>query len=472
MTIRRMLCAAALALTTAVALPASETGARDVRTPVPAHIDQRLLSASAPAPWADDDPADSLYRVAREALNRNDYHRAATLFEQITTRFPKSTYAADAWYYRGFALYRAGGEDDLREALRALDMQRTRFPKARTISDANELRVRIRGELAKRGDAASAETVASTAAESPECPRGSGERGDNESDLRTAALNALLQMDSESALPIIRQVLLKRDACSAAMRKKAVFLLSQKSSSETESVLIDVVKNDPSRDVRESAVFWLGQVHTDKAAAALEDIATSSGDIKLRERAIFALSQSNAPRSSAFVRRIAESSDAPESLREKAIFQLGQHASAENADYLRSIFARLGKDTRGDGLRKKVLFSLSQMHGFGNDKWLLNVALDNTQSDDVRKHALFSAGQAGVSSGELIGLYDRLTDRELKYQLIWVMSDSRDRGATDKLVEIAQKDRDFDMRKKAIFWLGQKNDPRVKQILIDIITKP
>jgi HEAT repeat protein len=256
------------------------------------------------------------------------------------------------------------------------------------------------------------------------------------------------------------------------MRKKAVFLLSQKSSSETETLLIDVVKNDPSRDVRESAVFWLGQVHSDKAASALEDIATSSADTRLREGAIFALGQSSSSRASAFVRRIAENSESPESLREKAIFQLGQRSSAENADYLKSLFGRLGKDSRSEGLRKNVLFSLSQMRGFGNDKWLLNVALDNSQSEDVRKHALFCAGQAGVSSAELVGLYDKITDRELKYQLIWVMSDSRDRGATDKLLEIAQRDKDIEMRKKAIFWLGQKNDPRVKQLLIDIITKP
>ena len=52
------------------------------------------------------------------------------------------------------------------------------------------------------------------------------------------------------------------------------------------------------------------------------------------------------------------------------------------------------------------------------------------------------------------------------------MSESRDRSATDKLVDIAQKDKDIEMRKKAIFWLGQKNDPRVKQMLIDIIMKP
>jgi hypothetical protein len=53
-----------------------------------------------------------------------------------------------------------------------------------------------------------------------------------------------------------------------------------------------------------------------------------------------------------------------------------------------------------------------------------------------------------------------------------VLSESRDRVATDKLIDIAQKDSDVEMRKKALFWLGQKNDPRVRQILTDILTRP
>ena len=437
----------------------------------PAVVDH-VMSTAAPAPWAEDDPADSLYKAAREALNRNDYRRAATLFEQITSRYPKSAYAGDAYYYRGFALYRAGGESNLRLALRALEDQRNRFPKAKTVTDASELRVRISGELARRGDADAAQRVTSTASEAAACPKGSGERGDNDSDIRTAALNALLQMDSESALPIIRQVLQKRDACSAAMRKKAVFLLSQRQSSETETIMIDVVKNDPSREVREAAVFWLGQVQTDKAASALEEIATTSGDVGLRDRAIFALSQSNSPRATSFVRRVAENADVPASVRQKAIFQLGQHPSAENAEYLRALFGRLGNDGHGEELRRNLLFSLSQMHGYGNDKWLLSVAGDGSHSEEVRKQALFAAGQAGVTGSEMAALYEKLPERELKAQLIWVLSESHDRAGADKLVEIAQKDRDPEMRKKAIFWLGQKNDPRIRQILLDIITKP
>ncbi|HEV7836915.1 MAG TPA: hypothetical protein VGO75_02525, partial [Gemmatimonadaceae bacterium] len=37
----------------------------------------RQASPQPPAPWAKSDPADSLYRLAREALSRGDYKRAA-----------------------------------------------------------------------------------------------------------------------------------------------------------------------------------------------------------------------------------------------------------------------------------------------------------------------------------------------------------------------------------------------------------
>lgn len=420
-----------------------------------------------PAPGAQADPADSLYRAGREAINKGDFRRAAELFAEIGRKHPRSEYAADALYWRAYSLYREGGEDELREALKSLDTQAQRFPKASTIGDANGLRTRIRGALAQLGDSKSAERISVQAGQSLACPK------DGDDDVRTAALNALLQMDADNALPILKQVLQKRDECSAAMRKKAVFLLSQKRSSDTEALLIDVIRNDPSRAVKEDAVFWLGQVNTDRAAAALEEIALSSSDTRMREKAIFALGQQNFARSGGSVlRRVAESNDSPRSVREQAIFQLGQKRSAENAEYLRGMFERMGKAGTSDNLRKSVLFSLSQMRGVGNDRWLLNIALNESESEDIRKHALFTAGQAGIPGSELVTLYDRISDRGVKEHLIWVMSDSRDAGAIDKLIDIAQKDRDMEMRKKALFWLGQKRDPRIVKLLTDIITKP
>ena len=418
-----------------------------------------------PAPWADADPADSLYRLGREAINRGDFRRAADLFAEISERYPRSQYAPDAPYWRAFALYRAGDDDDLREALKALKAQEKRFPRATTIADGRELGVRIQGVLAKRGDVESAEEVTRAAAQP--C-----DRDDEDNDIRAAAMNALLQMDAESAVPIIKQVLQKRDECSVALREKAVFLLSQKRSAETETLLLDVLNNDPSRSVREKAVFWMGQVRTERAAQALETIATSSPDMELRQKAIHALHEHNSPRAAALLRRLAESSQTPEQVREQAIFWLGQRRSQENADFLRSLFDKVDKDESNNEVRKKILFSLSQMRGYGNDRWLLAIALDQANSEELRGHALWTAGQAGIPGSELVSVYDRLSDSEVKEKLIWVMSESRDRAATDKLIEIAQKDPDREMRKKALFWLGQKNDPRVRQILVDILNQP
>jgi HEAT repeat protein len=433
----------------------------DTRIEAAVVITETGFATRPPAPWADADPADSLYRAGREAINRGQYRRAAEIFAELSEKYPRCEYAADAPYWRAFALYRVGGEDELREALKTLDRQQRRFPRASTIADGRELAIRIRGVLARQGDEESAAEVSRAAAPNQRC-------NEEDNEIRAAAMNALLQMDAESAIPIIRQVLQRRDACSVELREKAVFLLSQKRTSETENLLLDVLNNDPSSDVREKAVFWMGQIHTDRAAAELEKIATSSPDIELRRKAIHALHEHGSARAAAVLRRLAESEQTPDEVREQTIFWLGQRRSQENAEFLRSLFAKVNNED----LQKKILFSLSQMRAFENDRWLMSIALDESNSSELRGHALWTAGQAGVAGSELVTVYDRLSDSEVKEKLIWVMSESRDRAATDKLIQIAQKDPDREMRKKALFWLGQKNDPRVRQILVDILNQP
>jgi TolA-binding protein len=425
-----------------------------------------------PAPWKADDPADSLYRVGREQLNRGDNRRAARTFERIVERFPKSTYAGDALYWQAYSLYRIGEPGELREAVKVLDRQRRDYARAATRGDGDALLVRINGALARFGDPNAAERVAErgrSTAQQP-CARGDGE------DERAEALNALLQMSAENAMPILKAVLAKRDACSEGLREKAVFLVSQKRTSETEDLLLDVVRNDPSQEVKKKAVFWMGQVNTDRAAQALVTmLETSTVPEELREQAVFALMQQRSERGQAAVRRIAEDDRSPAELRGKAVFWLGQHRSAENAQYLRGLFDKLAGAPEGssnESIRQKILFSLSQMREQGNDEWLLQVATNQRHTVETRKQALFSAGQAGVSTAALSALYPRLTDRELKEHLIFVLSQKHDADAITRLIEIAKTDPDRELRKKAIFWLGQSNDPRVKDFLLEIINAP
>jgi HEAT repeat protein len=471
--IRQLFLAASLAATGTAGAWRSTHGVASAAPVTTVAYGEYDIATRPPAPWQADDPADSLYRAAREQLNRGDYRAAARSFARIVERYPTSAYAGDALYWQAFALYSIGERSQLQEADKLLERQRQRYPKASTRGDADALAVRVKGGLAKGGDPEAAREIAerAKAGTQQQCTR--GDDGDDE---RTEALNALLQMNAESALPIIKAVLAKRDACSEGLREKAVFLLSQKRTAETETILLDVVRNDPSREVKKKAVFWLGQVNTDRAAQALEQLLTSNTtDPELREQAVFAIMQQHTTRGQAAVRAIAEDANAPEGLREKAVFWLGQQRSTENATYLRGLFDRLARAPEGsssDNIRQKILFSLSQMRGEGNDKWLMEVASDSKHSVETRKQAIFSAGQNGVSTAELSALYPKLTDKELKGQLIWVMSQKHDPAAADRLIQIAKSDPDREMRKKAIFWLGQMNDPRVKDVLLEIINGP
>src|SRR5947199_10599704 len=100
-----------------------------------AQLTQELASLDrqdAPLPpeaWAKADPADSLYRLAREAMARGDYKRAAELFHRIPERYPQSAYASQAIYYEAYALYRSGGDDDLSAARDRLNQLKQRDTK-------------------------------------------------------------------------------------------------------------------------------------------------------------------------------------------------------------------------------------------------------------------------------------------------------------------------------------------------------
>ncbi len=433
-----------------------------------------------PAPWLQGDPADSLYRAAREALNRREYRQAAELFAALPARFPHSGYAADAYYWHAFALYRLGGEGRLREALEALRVQGERHPKAATQGDARALERRIQGELARRGDSEAAAAVATAAAAAAEAtaaaearsaaPAATATTADDcdDDDTRLAALNALLHMDVDRAQPILQRVLQRRDGGSACLRRKAVFLLAQGGGEGVERTLLDAARSDPDREVREQAVFWLSQVGGTAAVGALDSILRTSTDPGVKEKALFALSQHESPEAQRALRAQAERTDISLDLREKAVFWIGQSGSAEDARYLRGLFGRI----KDEELRKKVLFSLSQMGGPENDRWLLDVARNRQEPLEVRKQALFWAGQGGASLTDLAGLYDALDDRAMREQLIFVYSQREEPAALDKLLDIARRDPDPEARKKALFWLGQSGDPRAAKALQDIIEQP
>ena len=473
-----------------VAAVAAEAAVSAVDVADEAIASDGLTAVGAVAAASDVDPADSLLRVANDRLSRGDYRAAADLFRLVLKRYPKSARLGEAMYYEAFAYYRAG---DLGRARTSLDELKQRYPQQAARGDANTLRTRICGELARQGDGACAEEVTRASAgaaatidstrqasrsssggsssssggragrASGDCPGGD----DDEDDERIAALNALLQMDADRAMPILTKVLAKREKCSERLRRKAVFLVSQKQSAEAADVLLAAARNDPDAEVREQAVFWLSQVKDPRAATMLVEILNSNTEAGVRDKALFALSQHSSTKAGEALRTFAENGSAPLELREKAIFWLGQRKGTEQGDYLRGLYRKLGNLE----LKEKVIFALSQQRGGGNDAFIMGIVSDAKEPAELRKKAIFWAGQMGVDLAQLGTLYAKLDDRELKEQLIFAYSQRREGAAVDRLMEIARTEKDKELKKKAIFWLGQSRDPRAAAFLAELIDR-
>ena len=424
--------------------------------------------------------ADSMFRAARRVMDDGDYRGAAQLFARVAERYPRTTQASDALYYRAYSLFRAGGSSSLSSALASLEELNRLYPSsAANRGDAGPLRIRICGELARRGDEACTREVVSTATQnttstststrsstqssSQSCPS-----ADDENDERVMALNALMNMNSEAAVPILEKVLARRDDCSKGLRKKAVFLISQKRAADVVDILIKVARDDPSPDVREDAVFWLSNVRDPRVIDLLAEMAANSNDPAIQEKAIFSLSNTRSERASQVLRDIAQRDGGRKGAREQAIFWLGNRRDAASVEFLRGLYSRLtDKD-----LKERVLFSVANQRGTDSGTWLIGIAMNGNETMELRKQALFHAGnQRAASVTDITGLYDKVSDKEMKEQIIFVLSQNKAEASVDKLMDIARRDSDREMRSKAIFWLGQSRDPRVIKFLEELINR-
>jgi HEAT repeat protein len=482
-------------------------------TPAPAPAPARSWSVSGtagtpratqmPRATLRNDPADSLYRAARDAMSRGRFREAADLMRDVRRRYPTSGYVPDSYYWEAYAMSRAGSPSDLRRAASALDQQASKYPDAAAKGDSRTLRAELTAMLARQGDANAAEDMARTVAGaatpvppvpptapappvsssagmrsprptvSPRPPRAprppatsrGGDDCGEEDDVQTAALNGLMQMDASRAMPVLEKVLARRDPGSQCLRRRAVFIVAQQAPNAA-AILLKTARTDPDAEVRGQAVFWLSQVNSPEAVAALDSILKQSTDPDLREKALFAMSQQESPRALEALKEVASNEKGAAELRDKAVFWLGQRDDPASRAFLRDLYGR----TASTELKEKIVFSVAQSGDPAGRTWLLGIAKDPKESIGARKQALFWLGQQQNSATELVTLYGSLTDQEMREQVIFALSQSNEKTATDKLIEVARSDRDPELRKKAIFWLGQSDDPRVADVLEKILT--
>jgi HEAT repeat protein/TolA-binding protein len=431
-----------------------------------------------PAPWAQGDPADSVYRVARNALNVGEYGRAARMFQDIQQKYPKSAYQADAIYYEAYARYKVGTTDELEKAAKLLEPLATKtmnvsnsssndgFYAARRGASDSEVATlynRINGVLAQRGNRDAANKVAKAAAQ------GGTSICDNEDiQVRVEAMNALSQMDPTAAMPLLRKVLDRKDECSSELRRRAVFMLGRRGDAESAQLLIAAAKSDPSYTVRSEAISALPRLTGDVGLNALEDMLRTEQDERIQRSIVRSLTSSDNQKARQSMRALIDRKDAPLSLRVEAVSSFNNdHATADDAAYLRNLYGKADNDH----VKEAIIGAVGRMGGADNDKWVLAIAQNQNEPSQLRAAAISRLLRSNSSIADLNKLYDSADSYNIRSQIVNVLANRKEPEATDKLLDIVKNSTVVDLRKQAMNAITRKNDPRSTQLLMDIIDK-
>jgi hypothetical protein len=168
-------------------------------------------------------------------------------------------------------------------------------------------------------------------------------------------------------------------------------------------------------------------------------------------------------------------------IREVRFYVGGRWRSGSSATDLGALSARDAANTLLDIVRtdagrasEQAIFPLTLVDSADVHRDLLRIARDDARPRGTRKQAVFWLGQAAeepatAGLSELVG--EAAVDRDVREQAIFALSQRpRDEGVP-ALITVVRTNRDPELRRKALFWLGQTNDPRALDLIEELLTK-
>jgi HEAT repeat protein len=151
------------------------------------------------------------------------------------------------------------------------------------------------------------------------------------------------------------------------------------------------------------------------------------------------------------------------------VIDLGTVPATEAADFLLSI-AQSEKGSMGE----KAIFPATIADSANIWPALIKIARNADLPRSTRTQSVFWLGQAAgdAATANLKDIVlDNSVNREVRESAVFALSQRpRDEGVP-ALISVARTNKDPEIRKKALFWLGQSHDPRAIDLFEELLTK-
>ena len=254
-----------------------------------------------------------------------------------------------------------------------------------------------------------------------------------------------------------------------------VYWMDRASNDESLTLLRGIVESNPAHRVAENSVIAVAMHDDPRIEGMIESFARNSRNDKVRHSAIFWLGQ--LPGSHPYLGEVVRNDQESTELRKQAAFSLGISSDPQAMSTLQGIYAAINNRE----VKKQIIFA-SFVNKDGEDKaqpgdegtnFLFRVAETDTDNE-LKKQALFWIGQkAGQRSLELLGKTVDSDDAntDVQKQAVFAISQRPHDESIPLLIKIAKTHNKPEVRKQAMFWLGQSGDPRALEFFKEVLAK-
>jgi HEAT repeat protein len=453
-------------------------------------------------------PAMKVFAEGRDFLDNNEWAKAAERFQSFIKSYPNDKDVDAAYYWLAYTLNKQGRKP---EAKSWLDKLFTEFPKSNWKDEAKALAIELGDPQAVK--------------------RGVDEKENDE--IKLIALQSLFDNNPERAMQYVSEML-KSPNTSQQMREQVVSLLGSHGGRQAVPVLLQLARTDPSPRVRLTAIHRLGEEGGESVLNDLMSIYQADRDVQVKQQVLHALSEMEGAQARAKLVEVARNASENQQLRLMAIHWLGEREDSAfadlsqiyDADRSQQVRAQIlhsfsemrdpratqklaevarasddaqlrlsalhwlgerGTDAVVDELMRiyeadqsqqvkmQILHSFSEMENPRARAKLMEVARASGGDMQLRNAAirwLIDEGDTQQTVDLLVGLYDSEKNDQIRASILHSLSESKQKAALRKLMEVARRDPSIEMRKMAIHWIGESKDPEALRFLEDILKQP
>lgn len=155
---------------------------------------------------------------------------------------------------------------------------------------------------------------------------------------------------------------------------------------------------------------------------------------------------------------------------EGTVTSIGPVSTRDAVDYLMSV----ANSSSSSKIGSEAIFPMTLADSVVIWPGLLRLARDSSRPNSIRSQSVFWLGQiAGEKiTGSLADLTgDAAVDRDVREQAVFALSQRPHGEGVTALINIARNNRDKEIRRKALFWLGQSRDPRALALFEEILSR-